>query len=176
MSAGTHRSSQASRKNEPLAKHDFQPSQETILAEQLTEPEIEAVLNGPPDSMNNFYQSKTDVHKELAKRFLDEFDLTLTDSQIKNKIATMRRKYSKAAACKKETGGGRTRSLADLKKKTHEIYPFFDIVDDNWSKPWSLNPRPPLDSGAGVSDAERAFDSDEDGSIQKLDHSTRLPR
>lgn len=120
------------------------------------------MLNGPSDSVNDFYRSRADVHRELARRLWDQFDVSLTGLQIKNKIATMRRQYAKAAACKREMNEGRARNRAPVKRRIRTLCPFFDIVDDIWRKSWFFNDRPAVDSTADVGNADEAIDSDEE--------------
>ncbi|KAF9951403.1 hypothetical protein BGZ72_007087 [Mortierella alpina] len=88
----------------------------------------------------------------------------------------MRRQYTKATACEWETSDGRTRSLEELECLIDEICPFFNTVDSIWCKLYSLNPRSALGSTPEIVNADKAFDSDKDGSFQKPGVSARLPQ
>ncbi|KAF9576060.1 hypothetical protein EC968_000126 [Mortierella alpina] len=134
---------------------------------------MEAVLHGPTHSVNNVYKSKAHAHKDLAKMFRRQFNVSLSGLQIKNKIVTMRRQYSKALAFKKKFDDG-TRCPAELKERIRAQCSFFDIVNDLWCTSCSFRPKSPVRSISEGLSADEAYDSDEDGSTQRLSLSPRL--
>ncbi|KAG0003790.1 hypothetical protein BGZ65_001348 [Modicella reniformis] len=127
--------------------HTYTIEQETYIAQLLSDPEIWSFLDGPGEA-NDFFKSKIDVHKELAKKVNAAFStienpVQLNATQLKNKIEHMKRLWKKANGASSTGKRYLSNGFLTLEPRIKGICHYYYILEDLCSQSFFLNPRNP---------------------------------
>ncbi|KAI8359707.1 hypothetical protein B0O80DRAFT_440887 [Mortierella sp. GBAus27b] len=151
--------------------HFYTTEQEVFIAQLLSDPETWKLLDGPGEA-NAYRRPKTDVRAGIAEKVNAEFStaerpINLDSAQIKNKIETMKKLWKKANNTRHSTGNGDLPNET-LRQRIMRICHFYYIMEDLWSRSFSLNPRKPVQLTSNLA-AENEPDTGDEASIEVSD-------
>ncbi|KAG0195709.1 hypothetical protein BGX28_000784 [Mortierella sp. GBA30] len=147
------------------AAHNFSEPETRWLVDRLRDAEVYLPLQAERDSTTR-QTPKAKVHDKLAMEFNNNFvGVNIDSTQIKNKIASLKRQFKLADAKRNESGFGSTDSEAWRKILT-DIFQYYFELEEAWTKSWGNAPTQYADS---LSNLDNPLISEDEGLDQVED-------